>query len=79
MRERSGGPHAEKRNAVRTEVNSWIRDHSASASSTDFAGIIGFDTALRDPNKEARLTSGCDSGDHLNSNDAGMTAPGRSA
>jgi lysophospholipase L1-like esterase len=56
--------------AVRQEVNAWIR------SSREFDGVIDFDEVLRDPSHPARLLPAYDSGDHLHANDAGYIASG---
>jgi lysophospholipase L1-like esterase len=54
--------------AIRQEVNGWIR------TSGEFDAVIDFDTALRDPDQPDRLFARFDSGDHLHPNDAGMRA-----
>jgi lysophospholipase L1-like esterase len=56
--------------AVRQEVNVWIR------TSREFDGVIDFDEVLRDPKHPARLLRAYDSGDHLHANDAGYIASG---
>jgi lysophospholipase L1-like esterase len=55
-------------NAVRNEVNQWIRTSGA------FDGVVDFDRAVRDPSDPAALAPAYDSGDHLHPNDAGMLA-----
>jgi len=56
------------REAVRSQVNGWIRSGGA------FDAIADFDLALRDPNRPTRLHPAYDSGDHLHPNDAGYAA-----
>jgi lysophospholipase L1-like esterase len=53
------------REAIRTEVNTWIRTSHA------FDGVIDFDAALRDPGTPTRLLPRYDSGDHVHPSDAG--------
>jgi lysophospholipase L1-like esterase len=55
-------------NAVRVEVNRWIR------TSGEFDAVADFDRALRDPSDPSALAPPYDSGDHLHPNDAGMLA-----
>jgi lysophospholipase L1-like esterase len=62
--------YTSEKEAVRQEVNAWIR------SSGEFDGVIDFDAVLRDPNHPARLLPAYDSGDHLHANDAGYIASG---
>jgi lysophospholipase L1-like esterase len=45
--------------AVRQEVNAWIR------GSGRFDAVIDFDAATRDPRKPSRLSAAADGGDHL--------------
>ncbi|MGW3623291.1 SGNH/GDSL hydrolase family protein [Streptomyces sp. NPDC000880] len=52
--------------AVRQEVNSFIRDSGA------FDEVVDFDAAVKDPAAPARIQPAYDSGDHLHPNDAGM-------
>jgi len=54
--------------AVRQEVNTWIRTSGA------FDGIIDFDQAVRDPAAPAQLAGPYQCGDDLHPNDAGYTA-----
>jgi lysophospholipase L1-like esterase len=56
------------REAVRSQVNDWIR------SCGSFDAIADFDLALRDPNQPTRVNPAYDSGDHLHPNDAGYAA-----
>jgi lysophospholipase L1-like esterase len=54
--------------AVRREVNEWIRRHEG------FAGVIDFDAATRDPANPAQLLPAYDVGDRLHPSDAGYAA-----
>jgi lysophospholipase L1-like esterase len=56
-----------EREAVRQEVNAWIRSGA-------FDGVVDFDAVLRDPSRPTRLLPDYDSGDHLHMNDAGYIA-----
>lgn len=56
------------REAIRQEVNHWIR------SGAGFDGVIDFDEALRDPARPGDLRAAYDSGDHLHPSDAGYVA-----
>jgi lysophospholipase L1-like esterase len=56
------------KDAVRRQVNAWIRDGG------DFDAVLDFDRILRDPSHPARLLRAYDSGDHLHPNDAGYRA-----
>lgn len=56
------------REAIRQQVNAWIR------SSKAFDDVIDFDAALRDPARPTRLQPRYDSGDHVHPNDAGYAA-----
>ena len=51
--------------AERLSINAWIRDNG------DFAAVIDFETALRDPAQPTRMLPRWDSGDHLHPNDLG--------
>jgi lysophospholipase L1-like esterase len=59
--------HADK-DAVRHEVNNWIRTGGA------FDAIIDFDALLRDPAHPPRLAAQFDSGDHLHPGEQGNQA-----
>jgi lysophospholipase L1-like esterase len=59
-----------EKEAVRQEVNAWIR------SSREFDSVIDFDEILRDPSHPSQLLPKFDSGDHLHPNDAGYIACG---
>lgn len=62
------GYHSEAKEAVRQEVNKWIRTSDA------FDGVIDFDAVLRDPDHPARISARFSSEDHLHPNDAGYQA-----
>jgi lysophospholipase L1-like esterase len=62
------GYYTPEKEAVRKEVNAWIRD------SRDFDGVVDLDRLLQDPDHTARLLPAYDSGDHLHANDAGYAA-----
>jgi lysophospholipase L1-like esterase len=57
-----------EREAIRQEVNRWIRNGAG------FDGVIDFDAALRDPRQPAKLQPSYDSGDGIHPNDAGYAA-----
>lgn len=59
--------HTDK-DALRQEINRWIRESGA------FDAIIDFDVVLRDPDHPARIDPAFDSGDHLHPGDAGNRA-----
>ncbi|MGW6600708.1 SGNH/GDSL hydrolase family protein [Streptomyces sp. NPDC055036] len=52
--------------AVRQEVNTFIRESGA------FDGVVDFDAAVKDPAAPTKILPAYDSGDHLHPNDAGM-------
>ncbi len=56
--------------AVRQEVNEWIREGGA------FDAVIDFDLALRDPEHPTQMLPVYDCGDHLHPGDAGYTRMG---
>jgi lysophospholipase L1-like esterase len=58
----------DKNEAVRQEVNAFIR------TSGVFDGVVDFDRATRDPDDPTRLLPADDSGDHLHLSDAGYQA-----
>lgn len=64
------GYFTEKGEAVRSQVNDWIRN------SKTFDGVADFDKALRDPVRPDSLLPQYDCGDHLHPNDAGYKAMG---
>ncbi len=57
-----------EREAVRRDVNTWIR------RSAQFDAVVDFDEALRDPAHPQQLLPAYDAGDHLHVNDAGNVA-----
>lgn len=65
------GYYTPAKDAVRREVNQWIRD------SGEFDAVVDFDAALRDPARPARMLPRYDSGDHLHPGDAGYEAMAR--
>lgn len=56
------------RDAIRGEVNRWIR------TSGEFDAVVDFDAAVRDPARPSRMLAAYDSGDHLHPGDAGYEA-----
>jgi lysophospholipase L1-like esterase len=62
------GHYSPAKDAVRRQVNDWIR------GSGEFDGVADFDKVLRDPRDPARLLAAYDSGDHLHPGDAGYAA-----
>ena len=62
------GHYSPAKDAVRQEVNRWIRDSGV------FDAVVDFDAVLRDPAHPARLLPAYDSGDHLHPGDAGYEA-----
>jgi lysophospholipase L1-like esterase len=59
-----------KREAIRQEVNQWMRKTDA------FDALVDFDQALRDPDHPTRMLPIYDCGDHLHPSDAGYRAMG---
>jgi lysophospholipase L1-like esterase len=59
-----------RREAVRQEVNEWLRKSDA------FDGLVDFDQALRDPEHPTRMLPVYDCGDHLHPSDLGYRAMG---
>lgn len=55
-------------NAVREQVNDWIR------TSREFDAVLDFDAAFRDPAKPTQMKEGLHSGDYLHGSDAGYRA-----
>ncbi|MGE8685712.1 MAG: SGNH/GDSL hydrolase family protein [Achromobacter sp.] len=62
------GHYNPAKDAVRLEVNRWIRESGA------FDAVVDFDAVLRDPAHPARLLPAYDSGDHLHPSDDGYQA-----
>lgn len=63
-----GNYHHPDKDALRHEVNRWIRESGA------FDAIVDFDAVLRDPEHPGRLVKAYDSGDHLHPGDEGNRA-----
>ena len=59
-----------EKEAVRAQVNEWIR------TGGELDGFVDFDAAVRDPEHPARILAAYDSGDKLHPNDAGYRAMG---
>ena len=57
-----------QRDAIRGEVNTWIR------TSREFDAVVDFDAPVRDPARPSRMLPTFDSGDHLHPGDAGYEA-----
>jgi lysophospholipase L1-like esterase len=57
-----------EREALREQVNAWIR------TSGEADAVVDFDAAVRDPSAPQRLLPAYDPGDHLHPNDAGYRA-----
>ncbi|WP_233273669.1 SGNH/GDSL hydrolase family protein [Streptomyces broussonetiae] len=68
MPDEGNGYYTPAAEAIRQNVNRWIRTSGA------FDGVIDFDRAMRDPSKPAALDPAYDSGDHLHPDDDGMKA-----
>jgi len=64
--------YTEAGEAVRQEVNQWIRTSGA------FDAVIDFDAVTRDPANPKKMRAAYDSGDGLHPNDAGYRAMGES-
>ncbi len=58
-------------NAVRVQINTWIRRQRRSD------GIVDFDRAVRDPRQPDRIAAAYDGGDHLHFSPAGYRAMAR--
>jgi len=68
MPDQGNGYYTPAAEAIRQDVNRWIRTSGA------FDGVIDFDRTMRDPANPAALNPAYDSGDHIHPNDAGMKA-----
>jgi lysophospholipase L1-like esterase len=64
------GAWTPKREAIRQDVNQWMR------KTDDFDAIVDFDQALRDPNHPTRMLPIYDCDDHLHPSDRGYRAMG---
>ena len=62
------GYYSESKEAVRQQINKWIRTSGA------FDAVIDFDAVLRDPDHPSRLLPRLASEDHLHPNDLGYQA-----
>jgi lysophospholipase L1-like esterase len=63
-----GDYHAPAKDALRAQVDDWIRRCG------EFDAVVDFDAALRDPAHPARFLPAFDSGDHLHPGDRGNAA-----
>jgi lysophospholipase L1-like esterase len=54
--------------AVRQEINAWIR------AGREFDGVLDFDAVLRDPTNPKQIKDGLHPGDHIHGSDAGYEA-----
>ena len=66
-----GNYYSPEKDALRQEINRWIRESGA------FDAIVDFDAVLRDPGNPAQINPAFDSGDHLHPGDAGNRAMAR--
>lgn len=57
-----------QKDAIREEINAWIRGGGA------FDAVIDFDAAVRDPERPSRMLPVYDVGDHVHPSDAGYRA-----
>lgn len=64
------GLYTPERDAMRQEINAWIRKTDA------FDGVIDFEKALRDPDHPTRMLPAYDCGDHLHPSDEGYLRMG---
>jgi lysophospholipase L1-like esterase len=62
------GYYTPAKDALRQQVNQWIRE------SKEFDAVADLDALLRDPTRPARMQPRYDSGDHLHPGDAGYEA-----
>lgn len=63
-----GSRWSARREAIRAQVNQWIR------ATGEFDAVVDFDAAIRDPQRPTRMLPAYDSGDHLHPGDAGYRA-----
>lgn len=63
-----GSRWSPQREAIRVQVNQWIR------TTGEFDAVVDFDAAIRDPQRPTRMLPAYDSGDHLHPGDAGYAA-----
>lgn len=62
------GYYTSEGEAIRQELNQWLR------TSREYDGIVDFDAVMRDPTQPGRMLAKYDSGDHLHPSDAGYKA-----
>jgi lysophospholipase L1-like esterase len=62
------GFYSDQGEAIRTEVNDWVR------RTTEFHAVLDIDRAVRDPDRTNFYRLDLDSGDHLHPNDNGAAA-----
>lgn len=62
------GYYTSEGEAIRQEVNQWLR------TSREYDGLVDFDAVMRDPSQPGRMLAKYDSGDHLHPSDAGYKA-----
>jgi lysophospholipase L1-like esterase len=60
--------YSDEGEAVRQEINAWIR------TSGEADGVLDFDAVIRDPDKPSQMKEGLHSGDFLHGSDAGYAA-----
>ena len=63
-----GSRWSAQREAIRVQVNQWIR------ATSELDAIVDFDDDIRDPQRPTRMLPAYDSGDHLHPGDAGYQA-----
>jgi lysophospholipase L1-like esterase len=66
MPDKGNGYYSAAAEAIRQDVNHWIRTSGA------FDGVIDFDSVMQSPTDSAALNPNYDAGDHIHPNDAGM-------
>ncbi|CAN7217549.1 SGNH/GDSL hydrolase family protein [Knoellia sp. LjRoot47] len=63
-----GSRWSAQREAIRVQVNQWIR------TTGEFDAVVDFDAAIRDPQRPSRMLPAYDGGDHLHPGDEGYRA-----
>jgi lysophospholipase L1-like esterase len=66
------GYYSAEGEAIRQQLNTWIRSAGA------FDGVLDFDAAIRDPHEPSQIAAGLHAGDHLHGSDAGYAAMAKS-
>jgi lysophospholipase L1-like esterase len=66
MPDEGNGYYTPAAEAIRQDVNQWIRTSGA------FDGVVDFDAAMRSATDSSALNPSYDAGDHIHPNDAGM-------